>query len=229
VGSPAAGKGGATNWWNTTNEGAKWFDEDAFLAQLVFFHPKNDTVGRYKWWGDRAADAGFDYGADALTAYGFRVRNSAFSTMRLWDVSASRTFVAGPNGISVLDTLDCGTGLQEPAALAAQACADQLVLVTDAKPSTASEAAALLRTVGPPLTLVVNRMPAKGAEIDLDGLDALIADAQGLVCVSEDQQGATRVASGDFSWDDAPAAWDRQIRELAVVLQADWPGLGLAG
>ena len=48
--------------------------------------------------------------------------------------------------------LDCGTGLQEPAARAAQACADQLVLVTDAHPSTASlvaEAAELLRTVGP--------------------------------------------------------------------------------
>src|SRR5262249_2567128 len=59
--------------------------------------------------------------------------------------------------------LDCGTGLQEPAARAAQACADQLVLVTDANPSTASlvtEAAQLLRIVGSPLTLVVNRMPA---------------------------------------------------------------------
>src|SRR4051812_17826086 len=127
--------------------------------------------------------------------------------------------------------LDCGTGLQEPAALAAQACADQLVLVTDAKPSTASlvtEAAELLRTVGPPLTVVVNRMPRKGAEIDLEGLDALIPDAQGLVCVDEDQHGATRVASGDFSWDDAPASWNRQVRELAVVLQADWQRLGLS-
>ena len=127
--------------------------------------------------------------------------------------------------------LDCGTGLQEPAALAAQACADQLLLVTDAKPSTASlvtEAAELLRTVGPPLTVVVNRMPSKGAEIDLDGLDALIPDAQGLVCVDEDQRGATRVASGDFSWDDAPASWNRQVRELAVVLQADWERLGLS-
>ena len=84
------------------------------------------------------------------------------------------------------------------------------MLVTDAKPSTASlvtEAAELLRTVGPPLTLVVNRMPSKGAEIDLDGLDALIPDAQGLVCVDEDQHGATRVASGDF-------ALGRRAREL---------------
>src|SRR4051812_21420666 len=48
--------------------------------------------------------------------------------------------------------LDCGTGRQEPAARAAQAAADQLVLISDAHPSTASlvaEAAELLRTVGP--------------------------------------------------------------------------------
>jgi MinD-like ATPase involved in chromosome partitioning or flagellar assembly len=127
--------------------------------------------------------------------------------------------------------LDCGTGLQEPAARAAQACADQLVLVTDANPSTASlvtEAAELLRTVGPPMTLVVNRMPAeKSARIDLEGLDRLIPDAQGLVCVSDDQRAAARVASGDHGWDEAPESWGRQIRELAVVLQADWPRLGL--
>ena len=128
--------------------------------------------------------------------------------------------------------LDCGTGLQEPAARAAQACADQLVVVSDAHPSTASlvtEAAELLRTVGPPLTLVVNRMPGrKSAEIDLDGLDALVPDACGLVCVDEDQSAAARVASGDFAWSDAPASWARQVRELAVVLQSDWARLGLA-
>ena len=43
--------------------------------------------------------------------------------------------------------LDCGTGLQEPAARAAQAAADQIVLISDAHPATASlvaEAAELL-------------------------------------------------------------------------------------
>jgi MinD-like ATPase involved in chromosome partitioning or flagellar assembly len=127
--------------------------------------------------------------------------------------------------------LDCGTGLQEPAARAAQACADQLVLVSDANPSTASlvtEAAELLRTVGPPLTLVVNRMPAeRSARIDLDGLDRLVPDALGLVCVSDDAKTAARVASGEFGWDDAPDGWARQVRELAVVLQSDWARLGL--
>jgi MinD-like ATPase involved in chromosome partitioning or flagellar assembly len=63
--------------------------------------------------------------------------------------------------------LDCGTGLQEPAARAAQASADQIILVSDAQPATASlmaEAARLLSTVGPPLTLVVNKMPANAKE-----------------------------------------------------------------
>ena len=89
AGAPGAGQraAAACNWWDTTNEGSKVFDEDAFLAQLLFFHPKNDTIGRYKWWGDRALDVGFEYGDDAVTAYGFRVSHSAFSTMRVWDVA----------------------------------------------------------------------------------------------------------------------------------------------
>jgi MinD-like ATPase involved in chromosome partitioning or flagellar assembly len=127
--------------------------------------------------------------------------------------------------------LDCGTGLQEPAARAAQACADQILLVSDAHPSTASlvtEAAELLRTVGPPLTVVVNRMPpAKQARIDLEGLERLVPDAHGLVCVDEDPGAAARVAAGDFAWVDAPDSWARQIRELAVVMQSGWTGLGL--
>jgi MinD-like ATPase involved in chromosome partitioning or flagellar assembly len=127
--------------------------------------------------------------------------------------------------------LDCGTGLQEPAARAAQAAADQIVLISDAHPSTASlvaEAAELLRTVGPPLTLVVNKMPRKrDARLDLEGLEGLVADAHGLVTVEEDLRSATKVAAGDYSWDDAPDQWRRAIRELAVSLQADWPALGI--
>lgn len=129
--------------------------------------------------------------------------------------------------------LDCGTGLQEPAALAAQACADQLVLVSDGQPATASlvsEAASLLHQAGPPITLVVNRWPrrSKQARIDIDKLSELVGDSRGLVTVEDDQRSAARVAAGDFTWDDAPAAWQRSVRELAVVLSADWVALGLA-
>jgi MinD-like ATPase involved in chromosome partitioning or flagellar assembly len=127
--------------------------------------------------------------------------------------------------------LDCGTGLQEPAARAAQAAADQLVLISDAHPSTASlvaEAAELLRTVGPPITLVVNKMPRKRhTRLDLEGLEQLVPDAHGLITLDEDLRSATKVASGDYSWDDAPVQWRRAIRELAVSLQSDWPALGI--
>ena len=60
--------------------------------------------------------------------------------------------------------LDCGTGLQDPAAKAALATCDQIVLVTDAVPATASlvaEAGALLAASGRPITVVVNKMPKK--------------------------------------------------------------------
>jgi MinD-like ATPase involved in chromosome partitioning or flagellar assembly len=127
--------------------------------------------------------------------------------------------------------LDCGTGLQEPAARAAQAAADQILLVSDAHPSTASlvaEAAELLRTVGPPITLLVNKMPRKrDTRLDLEGFEALVPDAHGLVLLDEDLRSATKVAAGDYSWDDAPDQWRRAIRELAVSLQADWPSLGI--
>ena len=128
--------------------------------------------------------------------------------------------------------LDCGTGLQEPAARAAQASADQLVVVTDAHPATASlvaEATELLRTVGPPMTLVVNKMPAeRSARIDLDGLEDLVPDAQGLITLADDPTAAARVAEGSFTWADAPTAWQTSIRELAVTLASDWERLGIA-
>jgi MinD-like ATPase involved in chromosome partitioning or flagellar assembly len=62
--------------------------------------------------------------------------------------------------------LDCGTGLQEPAAQAAIEAAEQIVLITDAEPSTASlvaEAAQLLKRAGPPMFRVVNKVPRRGA------------------------------------------------------------------
>jgi hypothetical protein len=52
--------------------------------------------------------------------------------------------------------------------------------------------------------------------------------AHGLVTIEEDSAAATRVAAGDFAWRDAPASWQRSLRELVVTLQADWPELGLS-
>ena len=151
------------------------------------------------------------------------------SRMAQLNEDSYRRVIARLQGMVGVLVLDCGTGLQEPAARAAQAAADQIVLVSDAHPSTASlvaEAAELLRTVGPPLTLVVNKMPKK-ARLDLAGLERLVPDAHGLITLDEDHRSATHVAAGDYSWDEATPAWRRSIRELAVSLQADWPALGI--
>jgi MinD-like ATPase involved in chromosome partitioning or flagellar assembly len=127
--------------------------------------------------------------------------------------------------------LDCGTGLQEPAAQAAIEAAEQIVLITDAEPSTASlvaEAAQLLKRSGPPMFLVVNKMPARGGRLDLEMLSRAVPDARALLTVAADRRTASALAAGDFNWDEAPASRRLSISELAAVMVADWPGLGLA-
>jgi MinD-like ATPase involved in chromosome partitioning or flagellar assembly len=84
--------------------------------------------------------------------------------------------------------LDCGTGLQEPASQAALRTSDQVVLVSDAEPATASlvtEAAALLRREEVPIWLVVNKLGRRPASrLDLAALETYIPQAPGLVTVA---------------------------------------------
>ena len=54
------------------------------------------------------------------------------------DESAYRTLFARLSELVGTLVLDCGTGLDDPPARAALACADQLVLVCDDEPDTAS-------------------------------------------------------------------------------------------
>jgi MinD-like ATPase involved in chromosome partitioning or flagellar assembly/uncharacterized ubiquitin-like protein YukD len=148
------------------------------------------------------------------------------------DEEAYRAVIERLQGLVGVLVLDCGTGLQEPAARAAQATADQLILVTDAHPATASlvaEAADLLRSNDTPITLVVNKMPAeRKARIELGGLEELVPEAMGLVTIADLAPAAETVAEGSFGWRDAPDEWQRSVRELAAVLASDWPRLGLA-
>jgi MinD-like ATPase involved in chromosome partitioning or flagellar assembly len=128
--------------------------------------------------------------------------------------------------------LDCGTGLQEPSARAAIEAADQIVLVSDSEPSTASlvaEAGQLLKRSGPPMYLLVNKLPRKKEQrLDVDMLSRAVPDARALITMDAEPKSASALAAGDWSWDDAPDGWNRSLRELAVVMVADWPGLGLA-
>jgi MinD-like ATPase involved in chromosome partitioning or flagellar assembly len=126
--------------------------------------------------------------------------------------------------------LDCGTGLQEPAARAAIKSSDQLVLVSDAEPASASlvsEAAPLLIRTGRPFTLVVNKLPPKGARLDVPRFGRQLPEANALVVIPSEADAASRLAAGEFEWRDAPATWQRAIRELAVALVSDWKRLGV--
>jgi MinD-like ATPase involved in chromosome partitioning or flagellar assembly len=125
--------------------------------------------------------------------------------------------------------LDCGTGLHDPALRAALDTADQVVLVTDANPATASlvsEAGAYLRATGLPIWLVVNRVPTSGSRLRIGALEAQLPFAKGLAVVPAEDRAAGHVADGSFDWREAPGGWRRSIRELAAVLAVGWADVG---
>jgi MinD-like ATPase involved in chromosome partitioning or flagellar assembly len=127
--------------------------------------------------------------------------------------------------------LDCGTGMHDPALRAALDTADQVVLVTDADPATASlvaEAAVFLESTGVPIWLVVNRVPPSGSRLRIPSLEAHLPFARGLVVVPAHDRAAGHVAGGSFDWRDAPRTWGRAIRQLAAVLAAAWGDIGAA-
>lgn len=132
-------------------------------------------------------------------------------------------------GLAGIVVLDCGTGLQEPTARAALACADQIVLVSDAEPATASlvaEASTLLASARAPLTLVVNKSGTQG-RLDIDRFASYVTRVHALVTIPSEPRAAAAIPTGEFDWKTAPRSWQLGIRELAAVLAADWARLGL--
>ncbi len=133
--------------------------------------------------------------------------------------------------------LDCGTGLDDPPARAALACAEQLVLVCDDEPDTASivaEAAEWLRQIVEPvnhqpksLVMVVNNL-RRSSRIDIAALERATAYAHGLAVVPRHDHAAARLHGSRFSWNHAPAGWHTPVRELAALLAVDWRRLQIA-
>ena len=133
--------------------------------------------------------------------------------------------------------LDCGTGLDDPPARAALACADQLVLVCDDEPDTASivsEAAEWLRRIVEPtgaqqksLVVVVNNL-RRSSRIDVAALERATAYAHGLAVIPRHERAAARLHGSRFTWNHAPGDWHTPVRELAALLAADWPRLQIA-
>jgi len=119
--------------------------------------------------------------------------------------------------------LDCGPGLDDPAAQAALAAADQLVLVlTPDLGHPGPQAVESLRRQGRDVVVVIlGTPPGLGAE----QVAARLPGVVGVVLLpSEPQQrqGAT------LDWGAAPTSWRHQLRELAWLLVSDWPRLGIA-
>ena len=146
------------------------------------------------------------------------------------DESAYRTLFGRLSELVGMLVLDCGTGLDDPPARAALACADQLILVCDDEPDTASivaEAATWLRHAGPPLLLVLNNL-RRGSRIDLPALERATDFAHGLAVVPRDESGAGQLHNSRFTWRHAREDWQIPIRELAALLAADWQRLEIA-
>ena len=121
--------------------------------------------------------------------------------------------------------LDCGTGLDSAAAEAALTCADQLVLVADDEPDTASlvaEAAKYLEQHAPPMVLVANKLN-RSMRVDVEALEREVPFALGIVRIPTNKPGAQQLHASHFSWTQPPAGWATPIRELAALLAADWP------
>jgi MinD-like ATPase involved in chromosome partitioning or flagellar assembly len=145
------------------------------------------------------------------------------------DTTAYRTLFTALKDVAGVLVLDCGTGLDAAPARCALECADQIVLVTDAQPDTASlvwEAAQRLAD-GPPLWLVANKLD-RASRLDLAALERSIPFAQGIVEVPHDRDGADQLLASGFSWTRAPDGWGAPLRELAALLAADWPRLDAA-
>lgn len=123
--------------------------------------------------------------------------------------------------------LDCGAGMQDPVTRAAMAAADQLVLVTDADPATAGLVADVARRLPPgtPYVLVVNKLPRRGARLDLQRLAGELGGAAPIVAVEADSDAAGALVVGDFTWEGSPPAWQVAIRELAAHLAGGWSAL----
>ena len=126
--------------------------------------------------------------------------------------------------------LDCGTGLGSAASRAAMACADQLVLVADGEPDTASlvaEAAQHLEQHAPPLVLAANKLDRRSL-VDVDALERKVPFACGIAKIPTNKPGAQQLHASRFSWTQPPTGWAIPIRRLAALLAADWQRLDIA-
>jgi MinD-like ATPase involved in chromosome partitioning or flagellar assembly len=149
--------------------------------------------------------------------------------MRLIGYETYRDVISRMKEYAGLLLLDCGTGLHEPAARASLEAADQVIVVSDADPATASLVAEAVSGIplAAPLALVVNKMPLRGGRLDLNRLAETLPAVDHVVVIPSDPKAASALGIGAFCWDGVPLGWQRSVRELAAVLIDGWTTLGL--
>jgi MinD-like ATPase involved in chromosome partitioning or flagellar assembly len=145
--------------------------------------------------------------------------------VRAADFDLYRNLLARLRDYEGIILVDCGTGLLDPPVRAALGTADQIVLVTDS----AADTAALVVTAAHHLPrtstwLVANKMPSKGATVDLGRVQVAIPQLRGVTVIPE-QRLTENIVTPQFSWDDAPDAWQEPIREIAARLANSWKAL----
>jgi WXG100 protein secretion system (Wss), protein YukD len=134
--------------------------------------------------------------------------------------------------------LDCGPGLGGAGARAVLATADQLVLVTEPVPSPESRrVAAALADLGHAVAVAAGAAAPPGADglgsrragrlgsgsFAPAGLARLLPGVRGVVSLAPPPPVAP-----PREWAEVPPCWRRPARELAFLLAADWPALGVA-
>ena len=120
---------------------------------------------------------------------------------------------------------DCGTGLLDPPTRAALEAADQVVLVTDSAADTARLVVEAGRPLpaGRPCWLVANKVPPRGARVDLGAVRSALPGLAGSVVLPAVDL-AENVLTPRFRWESAPRVWRAPLRELAASLSAGWGG-----
>jgi hypothetical protein len=116
--------------------------------------------------------------------------------------------------------LDCGPGLADQGARAAVATADQLVLVTEPAPASGSRrVAGALADLGHAVVVVAAGAGSGGP--GRAGLAPLLPGVRGVVPLPPPGALPPR------EWAEVPPWWRRPALELASLLVADWPALGI--
>lgn len=149
--------------------------------------------------------------------------------MALLDETAYVRVIRRLQAIAGVVILDCGTGLQEPPARAALKTSDQVLLLTDAEPATASIVAEAARSLSRTarVLLVVNKMLAARSRLNLEALATLVPRAHGVLSVPLETAAASHLAAGDFNWRTSPKGWRLAVREIAAMVTTGWCELGL--